>query len=212
MNNPTAYPLDWPAGIKRTEPGYRQDSQYRFAKAGGRGGRRVWTFNEARTALSDELDRLKAVAPVLSTNFPLRLDGMPKSSAATPADQGVAIYFLLDGRPMQMACDQHIRAEENMRAIALSIEAMRAIRRHGGAQMMDRAFQGFQALPAPASVPVVDNWREVLGVAPGCSTEAVHAAFRAKVKLYHPDTGDYPDPEWFNAVVGAMEEFRKTLR
>lgn len=71
----------------------------------------------------------------------------------------------------------------DMAAIAASLNALRAIERHGGAQILERAFAGFTALANPDSF---DPW-EALGLKPGASREAIDAAFRHKSKECHPD-------------------------
>lgn len=143
-----AYPLQWPAGWPRTPSHQMQDSKYRFRRVGrySKSQSPFWTFAEARDALNDELDRLGARNLVLSSNYELRLDGQPSAKAGNPIDRGIAIYFTLKGKPMVMACDMHVRAEENMRSLTLAIEAMRQLERHGGGIMMERAFEGFQAV------------------------------------------------------------------
>lgn len=176
----SAYPLAWPEGWPRTPPHQRQDSKHRFRRSGSAS---VWTFAAARDALGAELDRLGAQGVILSTNYELRIDGQPRGDRGRPADQGVAIYFTLRGRPQVMACDMHVRAEENMRSLALSIEAMRQLERHGGGTMMERAFTGFTALPSPKTC-----W-EILGVAPGSSAATIAAAWKAKISAAHPDQG-----------------------
>jgi hypothetical protein len=70
-----------------------------------------------------------------------------------------------------------------MRSLVLAIEAIRSIERHGGSTMMERAFSGFTALPAPKSC-----W-EILGLSPGATAQAIEAQFRAKAKTTHPDLG-----------------------
>lgn len=177
----TAYPLAWPPGWPRTPSHRRKDSRDRFS----RGGNGPWTFGAARDALLAEIGRLKARNAVLSTNYETRRDGIPYASAKRPSDPGVAVYFTLNGKPMVMACDMHLRAEENMRSIALAIEAMRQLERHGGGVMMERAFEGFAALPAPGTTP----WWQILQVQPGASTEEIEAAYRRLARERHPDLG-----------------------
>ncbi len=66
-------------------------------------------------------------------------------------------YFMLDGAQVAIPCDRWAKVEQNVQAIALTIESMRAIQRHGAKHMIKAMFQGFTALPAP------DDWRGVLG-------------------------------------------------
>lgn len=187
----TAYPLAWPDGWPRTPQGLRQDSKYRFGRTIG-GRRSFWTFAQARDALSEELERMKAGGLVLSTNFELRLDGQPRGNGPVPPDQGIAVYFTLKGRPMVMACDMHARAEENMRSLTLALEAMRQLERHGGGVMLERAFQGFAALPAPGA-PRGRSWREVLEFSPsfpgGVATADAEAQIRSRYRSKAADLG-----------------------
>lgn len=186
----TAYPLAWPDGWPRTPDAKRQDSKHRFRRTGRWNASQspFWTFAEARDALSEELDRMGARNVVLSTNFERRLDGLPRANGPLPADRGVAVYFTLKSVPKVMACDMHVRAEENMRSITLALEAMRALERHGGGIMMDRAFQGFTALPQPGATR---TWREILGFPPGATPDraGIEHAYRTAAKKAHPDHG-----------------------
>jgi DnaJ domain len=121
---------------------------------------------------------------VISSNFPVARDGFPVEGSRRPLDQGIAIYFDLGGEQKVMARDQYTRAEENMRALALSIEAMRSLERHGGGDMMSRAFTGFTALAAPnAERP----WWEVMKVRRDASLDEIRAAYRREAKNVHPD-------------------------
>lgn len=182
----SAHPLSWPDGWPRTPVGKRQDSKNRFKRPGR--NQPYWTFAEARDELGNELDRMGARNVVLSSNYELRLDGLPRGNQARPDDTGVAVYFTLKGVQKVMACDMHVRAEENMRSIALALDAMRALERHGGGVMMERAFEGFTALPAPDSRR---SWREVLGILPSVAVtpDMVEVFFRQAAKKAHPDTG-----------------------
>ena len=118
-----AYPLSWPAGWPITDVYERRDGKYNFRKPGGA----VWTFAQARDALLDELRRLGACDVVLSCNVKPDRYGKLIEPSRRPPDQGIAVYFTLDGQPKTMARDTYQRFEENMRALTLTIEALRAI-------------------------------------------------------------------------------------
>lgn len=183
-----AYPLAWPDGWPRTPERELQNSRYRF-KRPGVGGRAPWTFGAARDELYAELRRLKAEHIVVSSNFKIdRRTGLALEGDRRPKDQGIAAYFVLNKRSMVMACDVHQRAEENMRSLALAIDAMRQLERHGGGRMMERAFSGFEALPPP-SKGAEKAWWEVLGVSERATAEEIEAAFRHRAKMAHPDQG-----------------------
>lgn len=179
----TAYPLAWPDGWPRTPPHVRESGVGRFVRGGSI--KRAWTFAEARDALVEELDRLRVSHIVISTNFPLRRDGLPMAGTRVD-DQGVAVYFLRNKKPMAMACDRFTQAEFNMRSLTLAIEAMRQLDRHGGGIMTERAFSGFAALPAPTEKR---TWHVVLGISATATPDEIRAAHRAKVADAHPDRG-----------------------
>ena len=182
----TAHPLAWPPGWPRTPAARHEDSKHRFKKQRWSStASPFWTFAEARDALFDEIQRLGGQSPVVSSDFPVDRYGVPTEGKRRPEDQGVAAYFALKGKPMVMACDQHVRAEENMRSLALAIEAMRSLARHGGGLMMERAFEGFAALPAPGTVP----WRSTLQVGAGATLADAETAFRRLARERHPDRG-----------------------
>lgn len=180
----TAHPLAWPPGWLRTDDAKRVDGRYHFRRPAASRASPFWTFADARDALLDELRRLGASDVVISSNFRADRDGVPVEGNRRPLDQGIAVYFTLGaGAPHVMARDGYTRAEENMRSLALAIEAMRAFDRHGDSLMMRRAFEGFAALPAPRS------WHQVLGLKPDASAASIEAAFRAKARHAHPDAG-----------------------
>jgi len=135
------------------------------------------TFTDARVKLLDELRLLGARSIILSCNrFPTD-------------DPGIAIYFTIGKRQMAMACDRYDNQAANCRSLGLNISAMRQLKRHGGGVMMDRAFNGFAALPSPnvASRP----WREVLGLTDNMrvDTETIDRCYRVLARKVHPDTG-----------------------
>lgn len=198
-----AYPLAWPQGWPRT-PDHQRDTGSRFGKMQHRTTEHgVWrskgrlTPDAARRSLQSELERLKAKATVLSSNIPLRLDGEMRADAADRRvdDPGVAIYFTLKGKQMVMAQDAFQTVAANMRSLALAIDALRALERHGGGKMMERAFAGFSALPPPAGHTPKRPWWEVLGYSANpedralLSVDEVKARFHTLAKRRHPDAG-----------------------
>ncbi len=120
---------------------------------------------------------------VLSTNLRLRNDGYPYSKQAQPIDKGAAVYFMHKGKQMCFACDRWDSIQDNIYAVAMTIEALRGIERWGSGDMVNQAFSGFVALPAPKRA------EEVLGVRAGASHDEIETAWREKAKRYHPDKG-----------------------
>jgi hypothetical protein len=182
-----AYPLAWPVGWRRT--GGRKQSAFKVSSVGASSNR-----------VLKELKLLGASKIVVSTNLQLRRDGLPYSSQAQPDDAGVAVYFTYKSKQMCFACDTYRKIQENLVAIAKTIEALRGMERWGASQMMERAFEGFAALPSKASSP----WREVLSFGDGAVTrDEVESRFRTLAKSKHPDAGGSTDE--FQRIVQARE-------
>lgn len=196
-----AFPLQWPNGWPRTLQ-YKRDSDRRF-----RGS--VYgnvSIGRTRDQLLAELCQLGAVDVVISSNLPLRLDGLPYANA-TPAggDPGVAVYFNLKKRPLVMARDRYSSVAGNLRSLTLAISAMRQLQRHGGDRMMERAFTGFVAITPPNWKK---PWREVFGVKPEWRGD-ITSLYREKARNRHPDTGG--DDALMAELNVAYEEAKKEL-
>jgi hypothetical protein len=175
MTGIEAFPLTWPSGRRRIN----FPSKSRFAEI---------TFGRARDALFHELEMLGAQNKILSTNIPLRLDGIPYSGRTPPADKGVAVYFQFKKKPMVFACDEWDKIEHNVWAIAKTIEALRGIQRWGSGDMLERAFTGFASLPNPETKK---HWREVLGFMNGAvaNKNLVKEKRDSLALSHHPDRG-----------------------
>jgi len=193
---PARYPLQWPLGWKRTLPGQRQRGT--FAKRGYSSSGSYRPLNDVTVAeacgrLLAELKRMGISDQdvVISTNVRTRLDGLPYSNEREPEDPGAAVYWRDAGRDRCMAIDGYSRVAQNIAALAATIEAMRAIERHGGAAILDRAFTGFTALPAPIVAGMKRPWREVLNFPPGAipDRDQLQRRFRELASKRHPDAG-----------------------
>jgi hypothetical protein len=190
-----AYPLQWPDGWKRIEPSRRTRAKFGRQEKSSHGNwntRASLTIAQATDRIRTELQRMGIDADdlVISSNLSLRLDGLPRSAQRDPDDPGVAVYWVdrLDrSRPPRcMAIDRYDRVADNLAAVAATLDAMRAIERHGGAEILDRAFTGFVALEHMTTAP---HWSEVLGVDRAASIDAVATAYRRKRSEHHPDNG-----------------------
>jgi hypothetical protein len=203
-----AYPLQWPIGWKRTESQRRQFGRFSSKGIGSRQPRTLSVY-DAVVRVRDELRRLGANDDdlVVSTNVALRLDGFPRSDQREPSDPGVAVYWQTkSGATRSMAIDRYTSVAANLAAIAATLEALRAIERHGGAEIQDRAYTGFAGLPAPAAE---DDFRAVLELKDGATLDAARSAYRRLLADHHPDRGG--DAGKFNQVVRAWERAQREL-
>lgn len=216
-----AYPLQWPAGWKRTEPTRRRSGNFskgerRYSDTGGGSWvkYRDLSIADATGRVLAELRRMRIMDAniVISSNLKTGLSGLPLSKQAMPADPGIAVYWqdnTADGWPRRcMAVDQYDKVEHNLAAIAATLDAMRAIERHGGAAILNRAFTGFTALPAPMTGQ--KPWREVLGVHPReVDVQRIEELYRIRRGAAHPDKGG--TQETFLAVQAAYEQAAREL-
>lgn len=181
---PTRTPLQWPVGWKRMASYQRKSATF------SKNGQALSVFDGVQRVL-DELEKLGVHQDdvVVSTNLLTRLDGMPRSNQARPGDVGVAVYWQKSAKePMRcMAVDRYTEVADNLAAVAATLEAMRSIERHGGAAILDRAFTGFTALPAP--VAGQRDWWTVLGVEPVATVAEIREAHSRLARLHHPDRG-----------------------
>lgn len=193
--NELAYPLKWPAAYPRTKN--RKKPTFKRQP-----------FSYARDRLIAELRRMGATNVILSSNVPLRNDGLPTADferRIVRADPGCAVYFKLKGTPRVLACDRWDQIEHNLHGLELTIEAMRGLERWGASEILERAFTGFTALPAP------EQWWEAFGFNEPPTLDVAEKAYRIQIQLAHPDRGGSEGKaSKLNWAIGrAREELRR---
>ena len=202
------YPLSWPDGWKRTPTSRRKSGNFKVH-------RNKITVHQAITRILTELQRLGVMEgdSIISTGIPTRLDGLPRSDQPEPADPGVAVYW---ERPAEkgtkvMAIDIYDRVADNLAALAATLEAMRAIERHGGAIIMERAFTGFAALPAPGQTS--RTWRHVMNFLPDEAVDMATARqrYRQMASERHPDK-EFGSADAMSELNIAWEQAQEALR
>lgn len=205
-----ASPLQWPAGWKRISRDQRTTARFgKASRSGGFGGYqagRSLTIAEAVDRVRAELSRMRVRDDdlVINSDLKLRLDGLPMSNQREPEDPGVVVYWRDNGSMRCMAIDRYDRVADNLAAIAATLDAMRAIERHGGAEILNRAFTGFAAIEHQ----VTEQWHDVLQVSPQASTDDVRLAYRRLRSAFHPDNAmNSGDAERFNQVQLAWSAF-----
>jgi hypothetical protein len=208
VSDPTqAFPLSWPPGWRRHKAHERRKANFskgvtQYTETGSYQRYDSVGVGEGVQRIIAELSRMGARELVISSNVALRLDGLPRAGERAPDDPGVAVYWGKGKARRCMAIDRYNRVADNMAAIAATLEAMRAIERHGGAEILDRAFMGFAALPAP------EQPFQVLGVGANASREEVERAYRLLAAKHHPDRpgGDAHAMARINAARDALLE------
>ena len=109
-------------------------------------------YQDTIDLLEKELWRLGAKNVVLQmalTNEQIRLDGKPRAGAQ-PSHPGVILCFVGHGKlgAMQYPCDRFDHWQDNVRAIALSLEALRMVDRYGVTSSGEQ-YTGWSKLPPP---------------------------------------------------------------
>lgn len=174
-----AYPLQWPIGYPRTPARLRE------------GGKFKTTFSIARDALLKEINRMGGSRPIISSDIPLRYDGLADGTKKNQvSDPGVAVYFIYQKEQVVFACDKWYSVDDNLQAIRKAIEAFRGLERWGCSDLIKRSFQGMMALPESTSGT---EWWQVLGLPKTSSKEEIRIAYRNLSTIYHPDNGGDSD-------------------
>lgn len=204
-----AYPLQWPEGWPRAKS-RRPSNQFSV------------TPEKALLSLVQNLRKIRATNVVISSNCKLRRDGVPYAEDLRDhlmRDPGVAVYFQYLGKSMVMAQDAFSTPYANARSLALAIDAMRAIERHGGGHMMQRSFDGFAQLPPPGGGGAYQKrpWRKVLKAEGYLNLDRldqlllVEGRYKVMARELHPDVPG-GDAEKMAELNVAIEDARQELK
>lgn len=188
----------WPKGFQRTKSIERRKGPYSAA------------WNTAMQDLIREVRHLKGATK-------LRIDKMSDNAAndwidltgqdasAKQGDPGVVVTFRRKGLTYIFAHDAYLKPEANLRAIGLTIEAMRAVERHN-VLSTEQVFAGVENLALPARTGEGNAPHEVLGVPHDAPSDVVRAAYRQLSLKHHPDKkgGDRDTWERIHAAMEAM--------
>jgi len=168
------FPLTWAQGQPRIPASARKNSRFDTP------------LKRAVDDLLNELALLGARDVIISSNLELKPNGLPYADSREPSDPAVAVYFERSKRPFVIACDTYKRVVDNVRAVGMTVSALRTIQRHGASSMLEQAFTGFAALPAHG---IEKPWWEVLGVAQHSTINEIREAWMELTKIHHPDRG-----------------------
>lgn len=184
MSTPTAYPLCWPPGWPKTEPHNRESAKFKTA------------LPAALANLKRQIELMGGAGVLLSSNYTL--------GSSNPKEPGVVAYFTWAKVEMAIPCDRWLKLEDNVHAIALTVEAMRGMERWGAKHMIRAMFTGFKQLPLN---PNGESWWKVLNVPVNAPRDQVRDAYQRLVKESHPDAGG--DQERFIKIQRAYEEYEQ---
>lgn len=157
--------------------------------------------------------RSEFVLQIDCTEADLRLDGQMRANAraASPA-VAIAVDSKSKGS-LLFVCGRFPHCQDNVRAIALGLEALRKVERFGIVQS-DEQYRGWQALPPgtplPAAKMTVERATEILHVAAQregwvvlSTADAVNELYREAALIHHPDRGG--DPAAFREASDARD-------
>lgn len=185
----------WPGAL--TPPGRRERALFSA------------TLRQTLSLLDRELYQLGARRPVLEVAIDpaqFRLDGRPRAQAKAEHPGVVLSLPQTDVGPLRYATDRFLTWQDNLRAIALALEALRKVDRYGITRRGEQ-YAGFRALPSGAtpmppppdpSISVDEAARILLAAAdedPGdahlVADDSVRqrALYRQAAKTAHPDRG-----------------------
>jgi hypothetical protein len=148
--------------------------------------------------MASEVDKLGATSWVLqidASERDLRIDGGIRVNA-TPASPAVRVTFTaLKAGPLTFACDTYDKWQDNVRAIAMTLRALRAVARYGAARTGEQ-YRGWQAISnRPATMTrdqaadFIAEWSGVPNLTGLALTnpDRLMSAFRLAAKRAHPD-------------------------
>ena len=119
----------------------------------------------------------------------IRTDGLPYANARYGTNPGVIVSFDSRHGPLRYATDAFTEWQDNLRAIALSLEALRAVDRYGVTRRGEQ-YTGWRAIAAPAPEFATADHAEawMRGVRP----HPVPDERRNSARLPIPDDGQAP--------------------
>lgn len=166
--------------------------------------RRISPFGVKYQRLLDDLERelrhVRARGIVIQAFVraeDIRNDGWPRSSARF-FEPGIVLGFTMpDGSQISFPCDTFTRWESNLRAISLTMTALRSIDRYGVTKRSEQ-YKGWKKVSAPEAELrkdgqwALDHLAHLAGVESSAirgNAVAMDLAYRAAAKRTHPDYG-----------------------
>jgi len=178
------------------------------------------TLGSTQELLDRELRMVRAADPVIQIELSesqIRLDGLPRADAR-PARPGVIIAFTHPQvGPLRYPCERFRGWQDNVRAIALGLEALRKVERYG-ITTDHQQYRGWRAIEYRSATPVtpVDVDEALAVIAKYANVDSVGKGpvgpfVRAAQRATHPDTSDFTTED-FEQVQAAVTVLRKAGR
>jgi hypothetical protein len=163
------------------------------------------TYEKTLDLLEDELGKLRARDVIIQVDnlalADIRNDGWPRGGwQPRGGNQGVIVSFDSPKGSMSFPCDRFSEWRDNLRAIGLGLEALRAVDRYGVTRGNEQ-YRGWSRLEAPGSNGIVKMDRDTAisliealtghrrGSLNHFSSQDLKAAVRLAKQANHPDHG-----------------------
>lgn len=175
-------------------------------------------YSDTLDLLDRELFHISAQSPVIIQTYlderDIRLDGLPRSDARVPSNPAVIISFKRRVKydpqlkrdiyeDLSFPCDTFTTWKDNLRAIALALEALRKVDRYGVTKNGEQ-YRGWKALPPQAINDFEDKYQaakfifqysqmkiEVNRIV--AFREDFETAYKQAARKLHPDAGGSHD-------------------
>lgn len=222
----------WPAARPRTPALERAEARFNKpsrSEPDGTGGsryvpRRSVPLSQTLDDLDGELGQVDARDVVIQIDVTnkqdmrddVRRDGRIRDDARVHSPAVVLTFKSAGTKPLVFACDYFKRWQDNLRALALGLEALRKLERYHIAQTGDQ-YRGWMALPAAgATVPTLSTNQAAHLVARLAgdpeSTAVLAAADRAKDAIRRARAKTHPDAGGRNEDWTMLQEAERILR
>lgn len=158
-------------------------------------------YRSTLNLLQNEIAKVGGKNVVIQAGFEprdIRLDGLPRADARKPNHPGIVVSFDSRHGPLMFACDTYFDWQDNLRAVALTLENLRAVERYGATKHGEQ-YRGYAALPpAPSeSFRSAEDAAEWLSRhSDPCTREGIlqrpnvrQVAYRMAAAKLHPDSG-----------------------
>ena len=164
------------------------------------------TYSQTLELLDRELLKLEAKQIVIQVDLPeskIRLDGLPRSGAC-PEYPGIILAFESKYGPLKYATDTFDHWKDNLRAIALGLEALRKVDRYGitkrgeqytgWKQLSDGSQESFDV---NSSAGFIAQYSESTTIGEiKAHREVYRKAYRQAAMKLHPDKGGAQEDFW----------------